>query len=98
MAGVSGTQLSEGPRAMVKDFSTSVRTGVCVCALSHTAVGAVSELSRLSSFLSRPEFTSHRCDDRSSQLSSAPRTSYSMPVPSGGVPTHPSSNGPDSRA
>lgn len=52
MAGVSdtGTQLSEGPRAMVKDISTSVRTGVCVCALSHTAVGAVSELSRLSSF------------------------------------------------
>lgn len=54
MAGVSDTQLSEGPRAMVKDISTSVRTGVCVCALSHTAVGAVSELSRLSSFPSRP--------------------------------------------
>lgn len=54
MAGVSDTQLSEGSRAMVKDISTSVRTGVCVCvcvcALSHTAVGAVSELSRLSTF------------------------------------------------
>lgn len=35
MAGVSDTQLSEGPRAMVKDISTSVRTGVCVCVHSH---------------------------------------------------------------
>lgn len=31
MAGVSGTQLSEGPRAMVKDISELV----CVCVHSH---------------------------------------------------------------
>lgn len=76
MADVSGTQLSEG--TMVKEFSTSVRAGVCVCvcAFSNIHTYMVVEGS-FAPFVvpSRPEFTSHRCHDLFSQLSSAPRTS-----------------------
>lgn len=89
MADVSGTQLSEG--TMVKEFSTSVRAGVCVCvcAFSNIHTYMVVEGS-FAPFVvpSRPEFTSHRCHDRSSQLSSGPRTSYS--ILSRGGPIHPS--------